>query len=198
MCTYGYSIPKSSCMRDGSVCVNIWNRQWPRPLQISVCEWCMGVLDDRLKTAPHVYSTPDNCWATRVALARVLGDLVGPVRELLGDNVVSHRILADVEQILRVAGVSGIMHKIKEEEDYGAALIAVILVLFPKYSHEATCCAEFVKVALARVVGTEVERVTAVVPAVRAWVLLLVGQGAEARFLDKAGPPLHSTDALDV
>ena len=48
------------------------------------------------------------------------------------------------------------------------------------------------KVGLATVVGTKPEHVAAIVPTVRAWVLLLVGQGVEALFLDKAGPSLHS------
>ena len=190
--TYGYDIPSSSCMKEGSVCVNVWCQQWPVALQTAVCEWCMGVLDDRLKMAPHVYPTPDNCWATRVALARALGDLVTPLTELLGDNVASHRILADVNKLLRIAGANGIVHKIKKEIDYGAALIALILVMLPKYSHETTCCTESLKVGLARVVGIRPEHVAAIVPLVRAWVLLLVGQGVEARFLDRAGSPLHS------
>ena len=165
-------------------------------LQMAVCEWCIGVLGERLQAKPHVFSTPDSAWATRVALARALGDLVGPVRELLGDNVASHRTFADVEKLLRIAGAGDIVCKIKEQEDYGAALIAVILVVLPKYTHEATCCVESLKMALARVVGTEPHRVTELVPIVRAWVLHLIGKGVEARFLDKAGPSLHGTVAF--
>ena len=196
MCTYGYNIPSSSCMKERSACVNIWNKQWPIALQMAVCEWCIGVLDERLQAKPHVFPTPDSAWATRVALARALGDLVGPVRELLGDNVASHRTFADVEKLLRISGAGDVVHKIKEQEDYGAALIAVILVVLPKYTHEATCCVESLKMALARAAGTEPHRVTALVPVVRAWVLHLVGKGVEARFLDKAGPSLHGTVAL--
>jgi hypothetical protein len=155
-------------MKAGSACVNIWNQQWPMALQMAVCEWCIGVLDERLQAKPHVFSTPDSAWATRVALARALGDLVGPVRELLGDNVASQRTFADVEE--KVARCRGrrYVRKIKEQEDYGAALIAVILVVLPKYTHEATCCVESLKMVLARVVGTEPHRLIEMVPIDRA------------------------------
>jgi len=182
-------------MKDHSVCVNVWSRQWPVALQTAVCEGAAGILNDRLKTTPHAYPTEDRCWATRVALVRALKEFAVPLRELLGDNVVLYGILADVDKLLQFASEYDIVYKIAGRHDYGTVLVALISIVFPKYSHDSTIYIESLQVALAEIVAVDLAKVNAIMPAVRAWVILLVGHGAQSHFMDKAGPLLQSAHA---